>query len=133
MKKIALCIFSLLIMREVYPHNDGGAFLGGAILGTGLTLAATSGSRRGDYDSSYYEARRADRNRSELRREIQEEQREIRRLKNKMRKVERDLNRSEHFSKDVLENKKNELNSHKQSLKEHQENINDLREELRYI
>ena len=80
-----LIILSCLLLLSSYMHAGyGGGFATGAILGTGITLAATSGSRNANRDP-YYEVDR-ERARQEAR-EIREETR-LRREEDRQRRKE---------------------------------------------
>jgi len=76
-KKIVIMSFFMFLMHEsIYCDNFGGGFATGALLGTGITLAATSGSR--NPRDPYYDVDRA---------RAQQELREIR-AEDKLRREE---------------------------------------------
>ena len=138
-KKITVCMLALTTVQELTPNNgNAGAFFGGAALATGITLAATSGSRNRN-DGDYYEARREDRRnaraRSDLRQEIKEMQREITKLNKKIRTLEKDIEKSHKhkFSDDEIKNKREEIADHKREVRDHKDHISDLKDELKNI
>jgi len=141
LKKIMFCtLVSAIVVQQVTPHNDfGGGFATGALLGTGITLAATSGSRNRN-DADYYEARREDRRnarvRSDLRQEIKEAQREITKLNKKIRSLEREIEKSQkqhNLSENDVKHKREEIAEHKRDVRDHKDHINDLKDELKNI
>ena len=162
MKKISLVAMILLISSEVMPRSGfGGGFATGAILGTGITLAATSGSRHSDNQYSY-EERRANKASSEINKQIREENQQIAKINKKIRMLEKDIDRSKkgkysnkskknkHSNKskksddektEVLDNNvddkikelKQEIDEYYEDIDDHKENIKELKEELRSI
>lgn len=95
-KFLIISMLALLTQQQIYSYyNDGfgGGFATGAILGTGLTLAATSGSRNSR--DPYYDLERAQAQQElrEIRAENrlrQEEERQRRRLKREEEREERE-------------------------------------------
>lgn len=77
MKRSLLALALISMTTNLLPHGGGGGFGGGfatgAILGTGLTLAATSGSRNSESPETY--------NMRSLDKRIREKERELRRAK----------------------------------------------------
>ena len=112
-KIVSLSILLLLAQQQLYADNFGGGFATGAILGTGLTLAATSPSRAPRdpyYDVERAEAQqelrkikaenrlRREEEREERRQQKQEEREERKRqkeLKKEQRKKERNLKKKQ--------------------------------------
>lgn len=140
----ASVLLLLLATQEIVSRGSfGGGFATGALLGTGITLAATSGSR-GDRSPEYYESRRDAHTRSEINRQIKEEKREITRLKSKIKKLERKLDKDQyHNNSDDSDHKrrrtenkddiKNEIKDYKDQIKDHQDTIEDLKVDLRSL
>lgn len=87
-KNLILVICLTLLNAQIHCNGFGGGFATGAILGTGVTLAATSGSRNANRDP-YYEVDR-ERARQEAR-EIREETRLRREEDRERRKEEKRL------------------------------------------
>jgi len=117
-----LLIALTLTTCSMLPHGGGGfggGFATGALIGTGVTLAATSGSR-GDRSPEYYEYRRDERAKSEIRRQIRDEERQL-------KKNERDLQRAENKNDD------NKTSALKEEIKYRKQTIKDLREDLRNL
>ena len=125
-KKIIVITCLSLLSANIQPSSFGGGFATGAILGTGVTLAATSGSRNANRDP-YYEVDR-ERARQEAR-EIREENRlkredDARRRKaerrqaEEERQLERDLKhkRNQLYSKHQLQQKNNNRQSNSQLI-----------------
>ncbi len=111
-----------LTTATIMPHGGyGGGFATGALLGTGITLAATSGSRSQRSDG-YYENQRIQRSKSEVKSQIREEER-------KLKKAERDVSREE--KKDENKRNENRIKELREDIKLQKQTINDLREDLR--
>ncbi|MBI2352657.1 hypothetical protein HYV11_00245 [Candidatus Dependentiae bacterium] len=138
MKKLMLISLSTLLFQSTFPRGGSGfgGVATGALLGAGVTLAATSGSRSGrDYSHEYYESKRDAHARSEIKFQIRDEEREIKKLKNKKRKLEKTLNKLEEKGKDNDTIKKNseDIKNIVDEIKEHEEFIKDLKADLRAI
>jgi len=118
--KNKLLIVLTIMTTSILPRgggNFGGGFATGAILGTGLTLAATSGNR-GDRSDAYYENKQIQRSKSEIHRQIRDEERQ-------KKKAERELNKAQN------NNNENRVKELKEEIKSHKETIKDLKEDLR--
>jgi len=141
MKKLILgTLTCLTITQQLTPRGGdfGGGFATGALLGTGITLAATSGSRNAERSPDYYDYKRAERNRSDLRREIKDEERELARLNSKIRKLEKEIDRAQnkkHKSSDSddIKYKQEIIAEHKDEISDRKDHIRDLKEELRNV
>lgn len=122
MKNIKNKLFIVLTLTTatIVPRGGGGfggGFATGALLGTGVTLAATSGSRR-ERSPEYYEYKRDERTKSEVRRQIRDEERQL-------KKAERELSRAED------KNDQSKINTLRDDIKLRKQTIKDLREDLR--
>ena len=138
MKKIMLTVLtSLAIVQQTSPRGGGdfgGGFAVGALGATAITLAATSGSRNADRGADYYDYRKSERSRSDLRRAIKDEQREITRLNKEVRQLKRDIERQgKHNDSNDLKDKKQQMEEHKQDIKDHKENIRDLNDDIKNL
>lgn len=103
MNKNVIILSCLLLLSSYMYAGYGGGFATGAILGTGITLAATSGSRNANRDP-YYEVDR-ERARQEAR-EIREETRLRREEDRQRRKEERHLEQKRNRLAQQNKNKK---------------------------
>lgn len=117
-KFVMICLLGVVALQEkIHGDNFGGGFATGALLGTGITLAATSASRR-PQDPYYYveqekanqelrEMRAQDRLRREEKRQARMQKREderlqrehLKRIKQKQREKERSQARKQTSSK----------------------------------
>jgi hypothetical protein len=111
---------------KLHAWRGGGAFLGGALVGTTVTLAATSGSRRGHRDPAYddYQDRKAQR--VEINREIRRHKNEINHHHRELRK----LDSNKHLDDTVRNSRREE---HKGVIADLEQAIKDLREDLRNL
>src|SRR3989339_1118485 len=106
-KIVVISLLACIMQREIYSYHGGGGDFGGgfatgAILGTGLTLAATSGSRNNR--DPYYDLDRA------------KAQQEIREMRAQDR-IRREEERQEKMEKRAEERKERE---HQRKLKQKQ-------------
>lgn len=136
MKKVCLVLIACAATHEMVSHGGGGGGFGGgfatgALLGTGITLAATSGNR-GDRSPEYYEDRRDARTRSEIRQQIRQEERSITKIKGQIRKLEKDLDRK-NFSSQERTNKNNKIIELQTEISDHKDMIKNLNENLRLL
>lgn len=109
MKKSLLALTILAMSSSMLPHygyggggDFGGGFATGALLGTGLTLAATSGNRYQDPDTVTIKS---------INKDIERENKEIRKLHADLRKGR--ISQEEHDDR----------------VAEHKENINSLQKQ----
>ena len=132
-KIVSLSALLLLGQQQLHADNFGGGFATGAILGTGLTLAATSGPRAPR--DPYYDVERAEAQ-QELRkikadnRLRREEEREERRQKKDEEREERKRKKEQRKKEKNLEKKQDELKKDAQSPKELQLEIKKLELEI---
>lgn len=107
-KIVSLSILLLLAQQQLYADNFGGGFATGAILGTGLTLAATSPSRAPR--DPYYDVERA------------EAQQELRKIKaeNRLRREEEREERRQQKQEEREERKRQKELKKEQRKKEAQ-------------
>jgi len=117
MKKSLLALALISTTANLLPHGGGGGFGGGfatgAILGTGITLAATSGSRNSESPES--------RSIRSIEKEIKRTEREIDSLQ---RKIDTIKYKNKRMSKDEKADKLADLQGR---LDDHKENVKDLR------
>lgn len=140
MKKIGLYLisFGLLTQQNFIQCHGGGGFGGGfatgALLGTGITLAATSGNR-GYQPPEYFENQRIRRNEAAIQKQINAEKKEIAKLNARRRKQERELEkaRNKNATAQELEDRKKDIEDLKKTKDDHTFSIKSLEEELRSI
>ena len=121
-KNKLLVVLALTTATSVIPHGGGGfggGFATGAILGTGLTLAATSGNR-GDRSDAYYENKRIEKSKSEINRQIREE-------RTQRNKAQRALGKARNKGdQQQVKQLTEEINSHNETIKELKAELRDL-------
>ncbi|MBI2345219.1 hypothetical protein HYV10_04095 [Candidatus Dependentiae bacterium] len=108
----------ILTITTTTASPRGGAFASGALLGTAITLAATSGSRQ-ERSPEYYEYKREARTEANIKRQIGQSKKELKR-------TERKLDKAEKSGKNIVE-----INKLKEEIKLHTENIKELEKDLR--
>jgi hypothetical protein len=124
-KNKLLVVLTLTTATSIIPHGGyGGGFATGALVGTGITLAATSGNR-GQRSDAYYENQRIRRSESEIKSQIREEERKLKKSK---RELEREENKNENKrDEDRIKDLKENIKLSKQTTKELREDLRDLR------
>jgi len=136
-KIVSLGILLLLAQQQIYADSFGGGFATGALLGTGITLAATSGSRV--QRDPYYDVERAQaqqelremRAQNKLKKEEErEERRQKRDEEREERKRKKELKKEQRRKEKNLEKKQGELEKETQSPKELQLEIKKLELEI---
>lgn len=136
MKKLSIITLALLCANEALPHgyhhggSGWGGFATGALIGTGVTLAATRGGR--ERSPEYYDAKERDRQRSEVRKQIRDHERELKHHEKEVRKLKRKADKA-HKKGESSNEHEQLIAEHKKSTDEIKENISDLRAELRSI
>jgi len=123
-KKLLIMSCLVLLNNQADARGFGGGFATGAIVGTGITLAATSGSRNANRDP-YYEVdkMKARQEAEEIREETRlrkEEDRKLRKSEREKRKSEERYsreNRHNQYRKDQSASKNENLTDDEQKLK----------------
>lgn len=114
------------ITTNIMPRGGfGGGFATGAILGTGITLAATSGSRH-DHGPEYYDYKDKQNQRREIKEEIRRHQNEISDHRKELRKLDRNKN----LNDATRESRRKE---HTSAISDLENLIEDLRKDLRNL
>lgn len=127
--KKSLLALALISTISLLPyHGDGGSFGGGfatgALLGTGLTLAATRGGR--ERSPEYYENKDTQARRREINKQIKDHQRDI-------RQHEKDMKQADRNNKLSADTKQKRREEHQSAINEIESLINDLKKELRRL
>jgi hypothetical protein len=126
-KKVLLALTLTSVSASVLPRGGwgGGGFAAGALLGTGLTLAATSGNRI-DRSPEYYDYKDKQSQRREINKDIREHKKQKREHERALNKLKKD--------KKLSDNEKNKKRQeHKTIIQEIEDEIKELKKDLRSL